>query len=60
VRDIVSPDKEVHVLGSLKKEQRVNYIPSVEKARLLGLEVWTNLRESILEMKKTLTNNDKQ
>jgi nucleoside-diphosphate-sugar epimerase len=60
VRDIVSPGKEVHVLGSLKKEQRVNYIPSVEKAKLLGLEIWTSLRESILEMKETLTNNDKQ
>jgi nucleoside-diphosphate-sugar epimerase len=60
VRDIVSPDKEVHVLGSLRNEQRVNYIPSVEKAKLLGLEEWTNLRESILEMKETFTNNDKQ
>ena len=46
--------------SDLEKEQRVNYIPSVEKAKLLGLEIWTSLRESILEMKETLTNNDKQ
>lgn len=51
VRDIVAPAKKVNVLGSLKKEQRVNYVPSVEKAKSLGLNVWTSLRESILEMR---------
>ena len=52
VRDIISPAKEVCVLGSSKQEQRINYIPSVEKAKSLGLDVWTSLRESVIEMKE--------
>ena len=52
VRDIISPAKKIHVLGSLKQEHRINYIPSIEKAKSLGLDVWTTLSESIIEMKE--------
>jgi nucleoside-diphosphate-sugar epimerase len=58
VRDLISPSKAVRVLGSVKQEQRINYIPSVEKAKSLGLDVWTSLEESILEMQE-FNNNDK-
>jgi nucleoside-diphosphate-sugar epimerase len=52
VKDIVSPGIAVHVLGTSKQEQRINYIPSVLKAKSLGLDVWTTLSESITEMKE--------
>jgi nucleoside-diphosphate-sugar epimerase len=51
VKNIISPNKKVIVLGSLNQEQRINYIPSIEKVKLLGLDVWTTLTESINEMK---------
>ena len=49
VRDELAPGKKITVLGAQKKEQRLNYIPSIEKARSLGLGVWTTLRDAIKE-----------
>ena len=49
VRDELAPGKKINVLGAQKKEQRMNYIPSVAKARSLGLDVWTSLKDAIKE-----------
>ena len=49
VRDELSPGKNINVLGAQKKEQRMNYIPAVQKAKSLGLHVWTSLRDAIKE-----------
>jgi dTDP-glucose 4,6-dehydratase/UDP-glucose 4-epimerase len=52
VRDTLSPQKGVHVLGqstySVGNIVRNRYVPSIEKARSeLGLDVWTSLVDSI-------------
>ena len=49
VRDELAPGKPIKVLGAQKKEQRLNYIPSVDKARSLGLGVWTSLKDAVKE-----------
>lgn len=49
VRDAVAPEKEIKVLGRQKKEYRMNYVPSVSKARSIGLDVWTPLEDMIKE-----------
>ena len=50
IRDLISPTKTVNVQSVYTNEQRINYIPSIDKAKLLGLNVWTKLNESIEEM----------
>jgi dTDP-glucose 4,6-dehydratase/UDP-glucose 4-epimerase len=52
VRDVLSPKKQVNVLGqsnySVGNSVRNRYLPSIEKAKKeLGLDVWTSLAESI-------------
>ncbi|MBX3165019.1 MAG: NAD(P)-dependent oxidoreductase [Bacteroidetes bacterium] len=49
VRDILAPEKKVVVLGTIKQERRLNYVPSIAKAISLGLNVWTTIEESIKE-----------
>jgi len=50
VRDMVAPSKTIITLGEQKQEFRINYIPSINQAKRLGLNVWTTLEESIKEM----------
>ena len=51
VRDEISPEKAVTVLGTQKKEFRMNYVPSITKTKSLGLDVWTSLKETIRQQK---------
>jgi nucleoside-diphosphate-sugar epimerase len=50
IKETINPTKEIVVLGSLQQESRINYIPSIIKAKELGLDVWTTLEEAIREM----------
>jgi len=50
VRNELFPGKKVNVLGAQKQEQRLNYIPSIEKAKTLGLGIWTSLKDAVKEM----------
>ncbi len=52
IKEIISPNKQVKLLGEKSLDQRINYIPSINKAKLLGLDVWTPITESITEMSK--------
>ncbi len=56
VKNIINPMKKIVVLGSQMQETRMNYIPSIKKAKEIGLDVWTTLEESIKEM----TDQDKR
>jgi nucleoside-diphosphate-sugar epimerase len=47
IRDRLASSKKVVITGALKQEQRLNYIPSVKKARELGLDIWTTLAEIV-------------
>lgn len=49
VRDEIAPEKKIIVLGAQKQEQRLNYVPSIEKAKTLGLAIWTDLKDAIKE-----------
>lgn len=51
IRDILAPGKSIRVLGAQGPEKRFNYVPSVDKARTLGLNVWTTLEETLEAMK---------
>jgi nucleoside-diphosphate-sugar epimerase len=47
IKNEIAPSKSVIILGSQEKEFRLNYIPSIEKAKSLGLKVWIPLKEAI-------------
>lgn len=49
VRDKIAPDKKVVILGAGQKEVRMNYVPSVEKARGLGLDAWTPIEQMLAD-----------
>ena len=51
IRNVISPAKKINVLGHQKLEQRMNYIPSIDKAKGKNLYVWTPLAEAIEESK---------
>lgn len=47
----IAPDKPVRILGQDGQGQaRSYYVPDVQKARELGLDIWTSLDESITSM----------
>ncbi|MGI3748219.1 MAG: NAD-dependent epimerase/dehydratase family protein [Janthinobacterium lividum] len=51
VREIIAPEKPLRILGSPDDgAARSFYVPDVEKARTLGLEIWTSLDQSISNM----------
>jgi len=47
IRNKISPKKEIVILGDKEQSIRKNYIPSIEKAKSLGLDVWTSLEDFI-------------
>jgi nucleoside-diphosphate-sugar epimerase len=49
VRNEFAPRKEIIVIGSKDKTERMNYIPSINKAKSIGLDVWFSLQESLIE-----------
>jgi len=51
IRNEMAPEKEIIFSNTLKNEQRINYVPSIEKAKKIGLNVWTTLNDAILETK---------
>ena len=55
VRDIVAPEKEVHILGGPNDNSRDYYIPDIAKAKQqLGLKVSVSLKDAILQTAQTL------
>ncbi|WP_337157137.1 NAD(P)-dependent oxidoreductase [Pseudomonas putida] len=47
----IAPDKPLRILGQdLTAQARSYYVPSIQKARALGLDVWTTLEHSIDSM----------
>lgn len=51
VVECVAPHKSVKILGQHNLGQaRSYYVPNVQKARALGLDIWTSLDESIVSM----------
>ncbi|MEN5206730.1 NAD(P)-dependent oxidoreductase [Stenotrophomonas terrae] len=59
VRDILSPNKPVHILGK-SGGPRSYYVPDISKARSLGLDVWTSLEQSVEDMASFARTSNKQ
>lgn len=52
----IAPEKAVKVLGQLEPgPPRSYYVPDIQKARALGLDVWTSLEQSIASMARSAT-----
>lgn len=51
VRRILAPEKEIRVTydQNIEQSSRSVYVPSIDRARQLGLDVWTDLDDAILK-----------
>jgi nucleoside-diphosphate-sugar epimerase len=48
IRDLLGPSLEIKVGADRTREERHQYVPCIDLARSLGLDVWTNLDEAIV------------
>jgi nucleoside-diphosphate-sugar epimerase len=47
IRDLVNPTASVHAGDPRPGEERHHYLPNIDRARTLGLNVWTDLDQAI-------------
>ncbi|WP_448153156.1 NAD-dependent epimerase/dehydratase family protein [Castellaniella caeni] len=46
----LAPHKQVRMLGEVSSAERSFYVPNIDKAKALGVDIWTSLEESIDSM----------